>query len=149
MKILAGLIVFILSICLIPTSGVAAPTTVYENTGVIIGTQAFHFEFDADVPPPTYRATLTDLSEDPLGFDFLGLFISSPTQNMKILTTAGSTNFPVMLGKTYFADVIGVATGDINAGRFGVKIEAIPIPQTIMLLASGIFTLVYIRRRRQ
>lgn len=149
MKTIVGSIVFILSICLIPSAGVAAPTTVYESAGTIFGTQAFNFEFDADIPPPTYRATLTDLSESPLGFEFLGLFISTSTQNVGSRTTAGSFNFTVTPGKTYFGDVVGVATGDINAGRFGVKIEAIPIPQTLMLLATGIMTIIFIRRRKQ
>jgi hypothetical protein len=149
MKILAGVIVFILSICLIPTPGVAAPTTVYESAGTIIGTQAFDFEFDADIPRPTYRATLTDLSESPLEFGFLGLFISTSTQNVGSITAPGTFNFPVTPGTTYFGGVVGKAAGVHDAGRFGVKIEAVPIPQTIMLLAAGVMTLVFIRRRKQ
>jgi len=146
-KITASIIIFILSICLTPTNGSAA--TVYETTGTIVGTQGFHFEFAADFQPTTYRATLTNLSVAPLGFDFLGLFVSTATQNLVQLTTAGSDDFNVVQGMTYFGNVVGVASDPYSVGLFGVKIEAVPIPQSLMLLASGLIALIWIRRRVQ
>ena len=88
MKITAGIIIFILAIFLIPTTSTAS--TVYQTTGTIVGTQGFHFEFAADILPPTYRATLTNLSEFPLEFEFLGLFISTATQNVDKTLQPGS-----------------------------------------------------------
>jgi hypothetical protein len=131
---------------LIPLSAGAA--TVFETTGWIQETTGLAFDFDADTAPFTYRATLSDLSEDPVfGFDFLYLSITTATDTVDSIVGPGTFSFLAIPGETYFANVFGTGGGDVDAGLFGVEVTAVPIPPSLILLGSSLIGLVFLRRR--
>ena len=126
-------------------------TTVFETTGWIIGPLpgAYNFDFVADQSPYTYKATLSDLSILPFGFDVLFLQISTATDSVGSIFDHGSFTFTAVPDETYYANVFGVASEEsiYNAGLFGVEVTAIPIPATLMLLGSGLVGLLVLKRK--
>ncbi|WP_372682461.1 hypothetical protein, partial [Desulfosarcina sp.] len=98
--------------------------------------------------PYTYKATLTDLSEDPFfGFKFLFLSITSSGNPVGSIVGPGSFTFDATAGKTYFANVFGTGGGTQEAGLFGVDITAVPVPPALLLLGSGLFALLTLRKK--
>jgi hypothetical protein len=131
---------------LIPHS--AGASTVFETTGWIIGTEGLVYEFTADIEPFTYQATITDLSVTPtFGLTNLFLSISTSTGVIDFRFGEGSFVFPAIEGNTYFANVFGKGGGDLAAGNFGLKIEAVPIPPSLVLFGSCILGMVLLRRK--
>ena len=104
------------------------------------------YSFVADQTPPVYKVTLTDL-EFPGAFDFLGVAITTSTENVTQLLAPGMKKFDVELGTTYFANVLGLADDDFGAGLFGIKIAPVPIPPSLILLGSSVLGLALLRRR--
>jgi hypothetical protein len=147
------LLVFVGLLLLMPVAATAS-TTVFETTGFIIQTDGIVFPFIADLEPLTYKATLTDLSVNPLQFEELLLVVSTSTE---VLATADAVAnggvdfalFGVELNQQLFANVAGKGIGSLEVGLFGLKIEAVPVPQAVWLLGSGLVALVMYRRRKQ
>ena len=126
----------------------AGASTVFETTGWIQETIGLNFDFVADTAPYTYRATLSDLSEDPLfGFDFLYLSITTATGTVDSIVGPGSFPFAAIPGETYFANIFGTGGGTVGAGLFGLEVTAVPIPPSLILLGSSVLGLVLLRRR--
>ena len=126
----------------------AGASTVFETTGWIQETIGLNFDFVADTAPYTYRATLSDLSEDPLfGFDFLYLSITTATGTVDSIVGPGSFPFAAIPGETYFANIFGTGGGTVGAGLFGLEVTAVPIPPSLILLGSSLLGLVLLRRR--
>jgi len=152
MKIKAKLTILVIMLLVIPTCVCAA--TVDETTGWITGTEGVVFDFTADVSPYTYVATITDLSVDPFfGFDFLFLSISRSTEvidSVEVDLSVGheSIVFDVLPGERLFANIFGVGGGQIDAGNFGLQINAVPVPSALMLLGSGLLALFTLKRRK-
>lgn len=142
--------VTILVIILFAIPSFAGASLVYETTGWITGTEGVVYEFTADVSPYTYEVTLSDLSTAPFfGFEFLFLSISTATDTVASpLIGPGSFSFEATPNETYFANIFGIGGGDVGAGLFGLEVTAVPIPSTLMLLGSGIFALVALKRKR-
>jgi hypothetical protein len=147
MKIKAQLTILVIMLFVIPSFVGAA--VVDETTGWITGTEGVVFDFTADVSPYTYEVTFSDLSMDPFfGFEFLFLSITTATDTVAPpLTGPGSFSFVATPNEMYFANVYGIGGGTVGAGLFGLEITAVPIPSTLMLLGSGIFALVALKRR--
>ena len=82
-----------------------------------------------------------------LFFDFLGLPISTATQTLGAIDSPGRIYFRPDPGTTYHADIIGVGAGDFGTGRYGVPIEAVPLPPSLIMFLSGLFLIVVLRRR--
>ena len=146
MKFLMAMVAIMLLV--IPLS--AGATTVYETTGWLTGAEGMGlvFEFTADVAPYTYVATLTDLSEDPFfAFEFLFLSITTATDTVDSIVGPGSFSFVAIPDETYFANIFGIGGGTVGAGLFGLQVTAVPIPSALVLLGSGIFALVALKRR--
>ena len=143
-------ILAILVIALLAVPSHSPASTVFETTGWIIGTDGFNYNFVADQTPLTYKVTLSDLSvPDNFGFDFLYLSITlGSTTLIDDITGPGSFTFTALPNATYFANVFGIGGGNLDAGLFGIEVTAVPIPTTLMLLSSGLFGLVYVRRKR-
>ena len=141
----------VLAIVLLSTPQFAGASTVFETTGWITGTDGtgFIFDFEADTAPFTYRATLSDMSQDPyfgLG-EFLFLSITTSTDTVDSIIGPGSFTFDATPGKTYFANVFGTGGGTAGAGLFGIEITAVPVPPALLLLGSGLFALFALRKR--
>jgi hypothetical protein len=128
----------------------AEATTVYQATGWLTGSEGAGvvFDFDADVSPYTYVATLTDLSVEPyFGFDFLFLSITTATDTMGSIVGPGKISFVAIPDETYFANIFGIGGGDVGTGSFGLKVTAVPIPPALMMLGSGLLAFVALKRR--
>ena len=126
----------------------AGASTVFETTGWIVGTEGLNYEFVADTAPYTYRATLSDLSENPsFGFEYLFLSITTSTDTVDSIVGPGSFTFAAIPGETYFANIFGTGGGTVGAGLFGVEVTAVPIPPSLILLGSSLLGLVLLRRR--
>ena len=110
--------------------------------------QGHIFEFEADKGPPLYRATISDLSTAPdFDLSFIYLAISTSTDVIDFRFGEGLLNFPVDIGSSYFANVFALGDGLMEAGNFGLKIEAVPIPTTLFLLGSGLIASIGLRRK--
>ncbi len=122
---------------------------VFETTGWIIGIDGKNDQFVADVEPYTYLVTLSDLSEAPsFGFEFLYLSITTAADFIDSIVGPGSFTFTAIPGETYFVNVFGVGDGNFFTGLFGVEIAAVPIPPSLLLLGSGLLSLIIVRRRK-
>ncbi len=148
MKSKVTVTVVVIALLLVP-SYLFASNIVFETTGWIIGKEGLVYQFVADKTPLTYKATITDLSISPaFGLEDLFLSVSSSTEVLGFRFGEGSFTFDVDFGATYFANVFANGAGDQEAGNFGLKIEAVPIPAAVFLLGSGLLGLIVIRRRR-
>jgi hypothetical protein len=144
MKLKLFLVSLAIACLLVPQYAGAA--TVLEETGFIFGFGGENYSFVADETPEVYQLTLTDF-EFPAAFDFLGVAITTSTDKVAELLAPGITTFDVVLGTTYFVNVLGNAADPPGAGLFGVEITAIPIPPSLILLGTSVFGLILLRRR--
>jgi len=134
--------------------GVHAATvfeTTVDTTGYITQSECVIHPFKADVGSSKYEATLTDLSSYPLSFASLYLSITSATGILvpfNEITNSGSFLFDVTAGTKYFAHVVGQGDGDFDLkGLYGLKVESVPIPASVVLLGSVLLGFIGIRRR--
>ena len=127
--------------------------TIYETTGWIVETEGVTYDFEADLSPYLYQATLTDLSEAPFfGFDFLYLSLTTSTDTVDSIVGPGSFTFDAAPGVTYFANIFGTGGGSVGAGLFGLKITNSPIhpvpePTTALLIASSLLGIACLKRK--
>jgi hypothetical protein len=124
--------------------------TVFETTGFITGVEGVSHPFTADIGPFNYKATLTDLSSTPLSFNSLYLSITTASDILvpfTKITNSGSFLFNAIVGNTYFAHVFGQGGGPFETGLYGLKVESVPIPASIVLLGSVLLGFIGIRRR--
>ncbi len=146
MKTKLGLMVLVIALLVIPPY--AGASTVFETTDQVKFIDFFRYAFTADVAPYTYQVTLSDLSVGPdTGFRFLFLAVTSKGEWFGYTFGPGSFLFTADPGRTYFANIFGIGGGKTWTGDFGLKVEAVPIPTTLMLLGSGLLGLICLRRR--
>jgi hypothetical protein len=135
-----ALVLFVVSF----TAQVDASIVVYEKVAFITGSDSINESFTVPVSGEC-NATLTDF-EFPVLFDFLIFAVTTGTQMMGYTIGPGSFLFDAVPGVTYFANIAGDA-GAINdgleLGLFGaqVSLNAVPVPATLLLFASGLLGL--------
>lgn len=95
----------------------------------------------------SYRATLSDLCFADLDFASLMLLISTSEEIVGFVSEAGFFDFDPEPNKAYFANVFGSAGGPLNTGLYGLRVVHAPIPNSILLLFSGLLGLISMRRR--
>lgn len=140
------LIICAVALFLIPSY--ASASTVFEVTDEIRWIGFYRYAFDADVELYTYQVTLSDLSVAPdEGFRFLYLALTSSGQLIGSSLGPGSFQFEADPGETYYASVFGIGGGTTWTGVFGLKVATVPIPNTLLLLGSGVLGLIFFRRK--
>lgn len=134
------------------STGPQAAYVPLDEVAFITGTDISVFEFEITMAiPGGFTTTLTDF-EFPEAFDALLMTITSATQTLGTLLAPGSFTFNADPG-TYFASVIGVATGALNLGLAGIEVQAIggpvtvPLPPAVWLMGVAVVALVTVRRR--
>ncbi len=132
---------------LILTSSAAVAIPVFDTTDYITGIEGRTYRFDVDPAAGEYKATLSDLSFGPLGFDFLGLSITTAAQTLGAIDSPGAIYFSSSPDTPYYANIFGVGDGEFETGLFGVQVEAVPLPPSLMLLLSGVLLIAVSRRR--
>ena len=133
-------------------SAAQASTVVpFSQTSFVIGFETFNQGFT--VPEAgDYRATIVDFAT-PWVFDTL-LFAITTTGPLSFIDIvdgaggAGSFTFTGDPGVNYVANIVANTGHWGGIGLFGAQVNLIPIPQTLLLLGSGIIGLVLVRRRR-
>jgi hypothetical protein len=133
-----------------------ASTVAYSQTSFVIGFGTFNDGFTVPVDGE-YQAEIVDFADDNLfdpfdPFDTLLLAITttSPLGLIDSVDGAGSFGTFTFAGDTdanYVANIAAVA-GKSGIGLFGVEVTLVPIPQTLLLLGSGLFGLLIVRRKR-
>lgn len=147
------LIFTVVSILVLPNF--AGASTVLQTTDFLFGFSGKSYSFTADQTATKYQVVLTDLGL-PVPFDFLSMVVGTTDSNLALLKTPGTKTFDAVPGATtYFVNVLGLPglftpvpeATEQRAGLFGLKITTVPIPQGITLLLSGLFAMVFLRRK--
>ena len=125
-------------------SGVQA-ATVLDHVAFISGTATQMTEFEI-MDGGLFKATLTDL-ELLSPFDVLALAITTGPDVVGTLVGPGMFTFTADPG-TFVANVLGIAGGISDLSLYRVQVSAVPIPAPALLFASGLITLIALRRRR-
>lgn len=145
MKKLFLLLVAITILILPNLAGAATVLNVTDSFATPGGIETYNFL--ADETPLTYRVTLTDLNFlNP--FDVLQVLISHGATQDLIVAATGSDTFNAVFGTEYSATVAGTIES-VPGGTYNLDITAVPIPQAITLLISGIFGIIYLRRNHR
>ena len=76
---------------LMSSAGMAAP--IFDTTDYITGIEGRSYRFDIAAQAGEFEATLSNLSYGPLGFDFLGLSISTAEQTLGAIDAPGTIFF--------------------------------------------------------
>ena len=127
----------------------AGASTVFEIIDRVSGIDSFSYSFSANVEPYTYQVTLSDLSVEPEeGFRFLFLSLTSNGQLFGSSFGPGSFLFEADPRRTYNASLFGIGGGNSWTGEFRLKVEAVPLPNSILLLGTGILGLLFLKRNR-
>ena len=141
LRIAAGVLLILML-----ASGAQAATVVLDEDVFIQGTETKMFPFEI-IEGGLFKATLTDF-EFVAPFDLLALVILKGNEIVGTpLSAPGMFEFQADPG-SFTANVFGVAGGDPDLSLFGVEVSAVPIPATVLLLASGLIALIGLRRRR-
>jgi len=144
-----------LSITFFIVPAFANAAIIFETSEFITESEGIVYEFVVDIEPSAACvATITDLSEDLLGFEYLYLTISTSSEVLGETYTHDPgglepINFIAYPGIQYYANVFGFGSGEYKTGNFGLQIvgSPVPIPTTLFLLGSGLIGLIGLRRR--
>jgi hypothetical protein len=133
------------SLLLTTTTVMAAP--VFETNDYINGIEGLTYSFDTGPSTGQFEATLSDLSFGPLAFEFLGLSITTASQTLGSIRKPGTFIFDATPETIYYANVFGVGAGEFDTGLFGVQVDAVPLPPSLLMILSGLLLIVVVRRR--
>ncbi len=129
--------------------------TVYEDVGFIndmeFSSTPFYIPVDTTSSDNFYRATLTDF-ENPAAFDLLGLDVTTSTTSMgaALITGDGQKffDFDATPG-VYYANLFGVAGGELDLGLYGVQIAMVPEMEVWAMMLAGMGLIGYQLRRQR
>ncbi len=128
-----------------PSAVIAAP--IFDTTDYITGIEGRSYRFDTAAGAGAFKATLSDLSYGPLGFDFLGLSISTAERTLGAIDAPGTIYFSGIPDTNYYANVFWVGAGTFDTGLLGVQVEAVPLPPSLVFLLSGVVLIAVSRRQ--
>lgn len=127
-------------------SGTQASTLVLDEKYFVSGMETKMFSFEI-IESGLFKATLTDF-EFMAPFDVLALAILKGNEIVgPPLSAPGMFEFQADPG-SFTANVLGVSGDDPDLSLFRVQVDTVPIPAPALLLASGLFALIGLRRRR-
>ena len=120
-----------------------AATVAYQDVGFIrgVGDQSESFSVASS---GSYRVTLTDFSI-PGTFDLLSLSVTTDKSLINLIDVSGSFDFNADVGTTYFANLYGIAGGNLDLGLYGISVESIagtvapvPVPASLFMMVSAL-----------
>jgi hypothetical protein len=129
-----------------------AESVVFEQSGLISGSQSFVFNFNAP-SAGTMTAKLTNLAW-PERLSSLSFAASTATSVLTTLSDAGSIQFSVSGPGAYYAHVAGVAQGALDVGLYSLRItfdsgvSPVPLPAALPLLLAALASGAGLLRRR-
>lgn len=133
------------------TANCAASTVLLDTSGFVSGQQSFVQSFSLS-GPGLLTVTLSSIAW-PEKLADLRCFVTSASGILLPEMGVGTDSIEVGSGAIY-AQWFGKASGPLNLGVFGIKLEftpsavAVPLPTSIILLASGLWLLAAKRRAR-
>ena len=60
----------------------------------------------------------------------------------------GNSHFDADPVETYYSNIFGIGGGNTWTEVFGLKLAAVPIPNMLLLLGSGVLDLIFSRKTR-
>lgn len=142
--------------------GAVAATATIDGFGgadmvkTVQGTWAYNTKVTFD-EPGAYRLTLTNFSF-PAAFDAVGVMVSTASQKVVDIVSYDSIGslsklFDASQG-AYYLSIFAVSDRTLDLGTLGIAFESansseVPLPPALVLLMSGVMTLMAFARRKQ
>jgi len=130
-----------------------ASEVIYDGTGFIRGQQSGMESFSVS-GPGTLTVALTNVAW-PEQLGSLNMVVRTAGGVLGPEMSAGTESF-ALTGGEVFAQWFGAAQGPLDVGVYGLKIEfqpsgvlPVPLPTSVVLLASGLALLIWQRRHRR
>jgi len=136
-------------VCLIiPAHAMAA--LVFQEIVTVSGyNDVYNFSFTADIEATKYILTVTDLSTPP---DVVAVnprtAWTDSIEPAHALFGFGSLEFTPTMGATYSGYILADGVGTQNdMGSLMLRVEAVPIPSSLLLLGSGLLAMIGLRKK--
>lgn len=154
--------VMALTLVMLGSHQAAAATATIEGIGAgemvktVQGTWAFNTTVNFD-EPGAYKLTLTNFSF-PTAFDAVGVMVSTAKQKVVDIVSYDNMGSISKLfnvdGGAYYLSIFAVSDRQWNLGSLGIAFETpsaseVPLPPALVLMMSGVMTLVAFARRKQ
>lgn len=150
-KLFKSFTTIVVLICGLSLAAQASTVTPFATTNFVIGSETINQPFMV-TEAGTYKATIADFSA-PTSFDTLLFAITTtgPISFIDIADGAGGMDmftFAGTPGVQYWANIVAQLSSPTSIGLFGAEVSQIPIPPSLLMLGSGLVSLVVLRRRR-
>lgn len=156
-KSLTFTIVLLFGLALTAHASTIAVDPPFSFTDVIFESASYKEPFKVE-DAGTYKASIEDFGVNSILDEFNTLlFVITATTGLPSPTLIGAINgaggeamftFEGTPGIQYYAHIVALLSPGAVAGGFGAEVRLIPIPPTLLLLGSGLVSLVVLRRRR-